>query len=740
MNAPDALRGFPSLAKAHILETVRSKTALFWTLLFPLIFLFFFGFVISRGDRQTAAYLFPGALTTSVIAGSFMGVSMRMVTARENGVLRRLRVTPLTQGAVVLSYATLGLFTLALTLAVQVVVIKLLFRTPIASPLLFLLASACGVVAFVPLGLLVGSVAKDMKTAPAITNLIFFPMMILSGAAYPYAFMPDFVRKLGRFLPSTYLNDALQGTMVRGDSLSDLAAPFAVLLLTALAGVGVNALLFRWESDQPIDGRRLATSLSGLAALFTATALLAPDLAMSSAPGSSRPDAGASKGRTRVLRGVTVLDGLGGRIEKADVVLQENRVAEIRTAGATNRSPLPKDAVVDDLSGKFLVPGLFDAHVHLNASAGGLVPSSRYEFSTERPLRDLQAYLGVGVTAVVSMYDDPEAVRRLREDVRRGRMRAPRVFLSGPVLTAPGGFPVPYLKFVPGLAEKLTRQVATAEEAKKAVEELDGLNVNVVELVYSAGGNRAEAWPKLGLETLRAALAEAKKRRLLTTVLVDTDAAAREALEAGADGIEHVPSDLSDETIRLFVTKGATLTPALASVEGLRRVAAAENVTDALVQRWTSPQIVASLFSKESFLVQSIQKPAVAAKLAEELTKMREAVGRAHRAGVKLLAGTNAGNPGSFHGPALIRELELLVEAGLSPGEALQAATSRSADRLRLGSFGRIQPEAVADLLVLGSDPTADVAAFRDVKAVYLNGLPLDRDKLFETPAGRWMP
>ena len=125
-----------------------------------------------------------------------------------------------------------------------------------------------GFFAFVPLGLFVGSAARDMRTAPPLSNLIFFPMMFLSGAAVPYAILPPWLQTTGRFLPATWLVEALQGVIVRNDSARAPLGPRSrILVLTGLVGVFMNALLFRWESDEKVDGKKLALALGTLAAL-----------------------------------------------------------------------------------------------------------------------------------------------------------------------------------------------------------------------------------------------------------------------------------------------------------------------------------------------------------------------------------------------------------------------------------------------------------------------------------------
>lgn len=298
--ATSFLRGLGALAKAQLKETLRSKTALFWAFAFPLVFLFVFGFVFGGGNPENTTFLMPGLLTISVMSGSFMGVSMRMVMARESGTLRRYRVTPVSALAIVLSFAVVAVVTLTLTLFVQLGVARLVFKITLAgSPLLFGAVCLAGFLAFVPLGLFVGSVARDTRSAPALTNLIFFPMMFLSGAALPLFLLPNFLKSVSRLLPATYLVDALQGVMVRGDGLRKIAAPLLVLAATALVGVALNALLFRWESDEPVNKKKLLMALSGLAAVFVGAALLAPELMMSHAPGSKDAAAGESRGQGR---------------------------------------------------------------------------------------------------------------------------------------------------------------------------------------------------------------------------------------------------------------------------------------------------------------------------------------------------------------------------------------------------------------------------------------------------------
>lgn len=121
--------------------------------------------------------------------------------------------------------------------------------------------------------------------------------------------------------------------------------------------------------------------------------------------------------------------------------------------------------------------------------------------------------------------------------------------------------------------------------------------------------------------------------------------------------------------------------------------------------------------------------------------QQRAALRRAASGGVVIIAGSDAGNPASFHGPGLIHELELLVEeGGMTPSSALAAATSIPAGRLGRKDIGRIAPGSLADLVVLAADPSKDIRAVRDVHAVYFGGMALQRETLLSTRPGNWNP
>ena len=297
---------------------------------FPLGFLLLFGFVMARGDARVMAFMMPGLLTTTLMSGSLFGVALPLVQQREIGLLRRLRVTPVPAAAVAIAHGVTAIMTGLISLVVLMTLGRLLFGMQMAGSWPTLIgAYLCGACALVPMGLLVGSTARDIRTAPAIANLLFFPMMFLSGSAMPFAMLPEGVQRFARLLPTTYLNEIYSGVIVRGEGLLTLAGSLAVLLAIGAVGIVLTSMLFRWEGTDPIPRRSLAIIAIAFALTLGVSALAAPAFKMVDMPGARRIEAGAAAGQVLVLRGATVLDGLGGRIINARVVIRDHRIAEV---------------------------------------------------------------------------------------------------------------------------------------------------------------------------------------------------------------------------------------------------------------------------------------------------------------------------------------------------------------------------------------------------------------------------
>jgi len=282
------LRGLPALSSAHLREVLRSRTALFWTLLMPIAYIAIAYSIFGKGEPDAVRALIPAALTLTLLSGTLFSVTFRMVTDRQNGLLRRYRATPVSALTVVLAHGSTSLVTLALSFVLQLAGTVVVWHVrPAGSYAGTLLVLLLGMLAFIPIGLFVGSVARDNRTAPALTHVIFFPMLLLTGATIPFHGLPDWLQVIGRMLPATYFVEAMSAVAVRGEAVATVAGPLLVLLLTAIVGCAVNALAFRWESTEPVKPRNLVLALGALVLLYAVTALLAPPLRLSEPPAPS---------------------------------------------------------------------------------------------------------------------------------------------------------------------------------------------------------------------------------------------------------------------------------------------------------------------------------------------------------------------------------------------------------------------------------------------------------------------
>ena len=277
-----SLRGTAELSRSYLLRSFRSRTSLFWNFAFPLFWLFLFAFVFGQGEAaggDGVTYLMPGLFAITTLAISFAGVSYRLISEREKGILRRYRATPVSPLTVVLANGAGALVILSVALALLGVVAWAVFGLAVAGSMSQLvLVLAAGAVAFTPLGLLLGSVVPNQRAAPAVANAIFFPLIFISGAAIPLSALPGWLHEMARMIPLTYLVEALHAVMVRGAESSELTGHFWVLGATALVGGALNTLLFRWEQREPVPGRRLALALALIAALGAGVWAAGPEL------------------------------------------------------------------------------------------------------------------------------------------------------------------------------------------------------------------------------------------------------------------------------------------------------------------------------------------------------------------------------------------------------------------------------------------------------------------------------
>jgi hypothetical protein len=242
-----------------------------------------------------------------------------------------------------------------------------------------------------------------------------------------------------------------------------------------------------------------------------------------------------------------------------------------------------------------------------------------------------------------------------------------------------------------------------------------------IKLVFDDGAFFQIKWTTLSVETMRAVIDAAHKRGKLAVVHVSTSAGAQAAIDAGADGLVHLFVDniASPALVAKMKQRSVFAIPTLVVLKSIAGTGGgAPLVEDARLQPFLTSAARAAL--AQGFPVRPNSPP-------RDYESARVSVQKLKQAGVVILAGTDAPNPGTAHGAAMHRELELLVEAGLTPSEALAAATSATARVFSLKDRGRIAVGQRADLLLVDGDPTRDIRATRAIAGVWKGGHAIDR-------------
>jgi cytosine/adenosine deaminase-related metal-dependent hydrolase len=382
-----------------------------------------------------------------------------------------------------------------------------------------------------------------------------------------------------------------------------------------------------------------------------------------------------------LFRNVRIFDGTRTS-EATDVLVRDGKIA------AVGKKLVADGAEVIDGTGKTLLPGLIDAHTHSWGDA-------------------LEQALLFGVTTELDMFTDAGMARSMREEQASGRASSRAdLFSAGTLVTAPKGHGTEYGMAIP--------TISSPDEAQAFVDARIAEGSDWIKIVYDDGSAYGMTTPTVSAATMRAVIAAAHARKKLAVVHIGTLADARA-------GLVHLFVDRDpDPKLGAFIAKhGAFIIPTLVVLQSVTGVpGGGPLVDDARLAPYINMQTGASL--KQAFPRRPSQ-PAVTYKAAELSIKQLLA------AKVPVLAGSDSPNPGTAHGAALHRELELLVNAGLTPSQALTAATSAPAKAFHIEDRGRIAKGLRADLLLVSGDPTKDITATRAIVGVWKGGVPLDR-------------
>jgi imidazolonepropionase-like amidohydrolase len=440
-------------------------------------------------------------------------------------------------------------------------------------------------------------------------------------------------------------------------------------------------------------GRRVRAALHSMAGIILVVAAGVGYWLATLYPGGSPHSGHLALVRATVLVGEELEPRAGTTVLVRDgVVVGVGMEAEIG---------LPAEARVLDLSGYTLMPGLVDVHVHLGAPELGAgqefgalqMPAHLFDLVRFVPGKR-RALLGHGVTTVRSLGDEHRWVLEMRRLLRCGELEGPRLYAAGPIFTTAGGHPVVTIGADPN--SDSVRLPTTSDAARRAIRDLAGGAdpVDLIKVVQERGDPLFPLEP-IALDVLHAIVDEAHRHDIQVVAHWGTREDLEDVIAVGVDGLEHleVRNGLEDwgEIVALLVDRGISITPSL-------------GVLEAATRRPGSPL------------------PADVVRTAQRR------IAAFHAEGGRVLVGSDAGMPGVPYGAGVHREMELLVESGLSPQAALVAATSEAARALRSERIGVIATGRAADLVVVEGDPLGDIRSARNVVMVFRDGrLVVDR-------------
>ena len=232
---------------------MRNKMFFFFSIVMPLVFFFLYSAVFAKSDPATVAYLLGPVLGLNVM-GSFWGLSAALVMFREQGILPRFHVSPVTELDMLVS-SIFANYALSLpTVIVELFLARFLFHVPSLGNLFSIwLLVTIGVVSFGSLGLVIASVTNTMQETQVLNQLLWLPLIFLSGATIPFTSLSNVVQHIALFLPATYLVHGLKNAIMQADGPSKLLVVIVSLTVWFVLTLFLSSQLFRWEPETKIS-------------------------------------------------------------------------------------------------------------------------------------------------------------------------------------------------------------------------------------------------------------------------------------------------------------------------------------------------------------------------------------------------------------------------------------------------------------------------------------------------------
>ncbi len=391
-----------------------------------------------------------------------------------------------------------------------------------------------------------------------------------------------------------------------------------------------------------------------------------------------------------VIRHVTLLDGRGGApVLDAWVAAKNNRIQAIGTGVS------PSGIIEIDGRGKFLIPGLIDAHVHIGGGRIRLAENIDPDARRAAIISSLHGYLYSGVTTIYDSGNIPEIVFPFREQERTGAIKSPRIYATGGVVAFPGGYGS-------GPGATVIGSMADFDSLDKHLQ----YEPDMVKILIDPQGRMGSPQVPIFTQSLLSAVVQRiHDRGILTTAHIPSEAEARLAIESGVDALAHLParSTMSDDFISYAAEHGTPMATTLAVFSNIARVADEPEMFDtALYEAVLTSEDRSNRKTAER---QRYISSGMSSFFSGMLPAMQKNMMSLHDGGVTLALGTDRSV-----GPATHQELRLLSDSGIPEAEIIRVATLNAAIYIGLeADLGSIEVGKLADMVLLSADPLEDI-------------------------------
>ena len=426
------------------------------------------------------------------------------------------------------------------------------------------------------------------------------------------------------------------------------------------------------------------------------------------------PVISAQAKRKLALVGGMLLDGYEAPpLHHAAVLIDGNRIVRV---GRSSEVTIPPDAEVIDTSGRVMMPGLIDLHVHLIILGHGDYdrwdPWIAKNHLVERVMEiSAKQLLMAGVTSAVDLGGTLKESLSVRDRIKAGSIPGPRMWMAGPWITRSLG------DYSPALEDQIL--VDTPADCARAVERLAKAGVDVI-----------KAYVELGPAHYRAIAETAHRHHLKVHAHVYDPVNVKDAFEAGIDVLQHVGSagvpTYDPALVKAIAVKGTPVVVTAAHRAFLfpATVEFPERLQDPRLAEDFAPEIWAEVSNS----LKDFHRLSYFSATDQEMRYARASLGQWIESNATMGMGTDSGTPMNFHTEALWREIKAHVDVGMSPQRAITAATKVNAEILGEGkNLGTVEPGKLADIIVVRGDPLFDVTALSDVETVVKDGVVYKR-------------